>query len=94
MTEFAMQECKAKGLAWTKFEKDGTVQGGISKFITEEVKQELITKYNVENEDAIFFIADEKLEKTQKIDFLIQPRNNLQNNPTTMQTLTYPHFSH
>ena len=38
MTEFAVQECEAKGLAWTKFEKDGTVQGGIAKFINEEAK--------------------------------------------------------
>ena len=30
MTEFAVEECEAKGLAWTKFEQDGNVQGGIS----------------------------------------------------------------
>ena len=43
MTEFAVQECEAKGLAWTKFEQDGTVQGGIAKFVSEEVKAKLLT---------------------------------------------------
>ena len=41
MAEFAVNECEAKGLAWTKFEKDGTVQGGIAKFINEDAKEKL-----------------------------------------------------
>ena len=72
MTEFAVEECEAKGLAWSKLEKSGEFAGGIAKFITEEVKQELASKYNVETGDAVFFIADEKLEKTQKIAGLVR----------------------
>ena len=46
MTEFATSdEVGAKGLAWTKFEKDGTVQGGIAKFITEEAKTKLENEF-------------------------------------------------
>ena len=71
MTEFAVEECGAKGLAWTKFEKDGTIAGGISKFITEEAKNELEKEYNVKPGDSIFFIAD-KLETAQKIAGLVR----------------------
>ena len=72
MTEFATSdEVGAKGLAWTKFEKDGTVSGGIAKFITEKIKEELISKYNVKLGDSIFFIADE-LHLAQKIAGLVR----------------------
>ena len=71
MTEFAVEECEAKGLAWTKFEKDGTIAGGISKFVTEEAKNELEKEYNVKSGDSIFFIAD-KLETAQKIAGLVR----------------------
>ena len=71
MTEFAIQECEAKGLAWTKFEKDGSIQGGISKFITEEMKEKLQKEYGVEENSALFFIAD-KFEKAQKIAGLVR----------------------
>ena len=72
MTEFAVQECEAKGLAWSKLEESGEFTGGIAKFITEEVKQELLEKFDVKIGDAVFFIADEKLEKTQKIAGLVR----------------------
>ena len=72
MTEFAVQECEAKGLAWSKLEETGEFTGGIAKFITEEVKQELLEKFDVKTGDAVFFIADEKLEKTQKIAGLVR----------------------
>ena len=71
MTEFAVQECEAKGLAWTKFEQDGTVQGGISKFITEEAKTKLENEFGVKAGDSIFFIADE-FHKAQKIAGLVR----------------------
>lgn len=72
MTEFATtDEVGAKGLAWTKFEKDGTVQGGIAKFITEEAKEKLENEYGVKAEDSIFFIADE-FHKAQKIAGLVR----------------------
>ena len=71
MTDFAVQECEAKGLAWTKFEKDGTIQGGIAKFITEEMKEKLKAEYGVKENSALFFIADE-FKKTQKIAGLVR----------------------
>ena len=72
MTEFATtDEVGAKGLAWTKFEKDGTVQGGIAKFITDEAKAKLENEYGVKTGDSIFFIADE-FHKAQKIAGLVR----------------------
>ena len=72
MTEFATtDEVGAKGLAWTKFEKDGTVQGGIAKFITEEAKEKLENEFGVKAGDSIFFIADE-FHKAQKIAGLVR----------------------
>ena len=72
MTEFATtDEVGAKGLAWTKFEKDGTIQGGIAKFITEEAKSKLEKDYGVKAGDSIFFIADE-FHKAQKIAGLVR----------------------
>ena len=71
MAEFAVTECEAKGLAWTKFEKDGTVQGGIAKFITEEAKAILENEFGVKAGDSLFFIADE-FSKAQKIAGLVR----------------------
>ena len=72
MTEFAVSdEVGAKGLAWTKFEKDGTISGGIAKFITDEIKSKLEKEYNVKQGDSIFFIADE-FRKAQKIAGLVR----------------------
>ena len=72
MTEFAItEEVGAKGLAWTKFEKDGTIQGGIAKFITDEAKAKLKNEFGVKAGDSIFFIADE-FHKAQKIAGLVR----------------------
>ena len=72
MAEFATtDEVGAKGLAWTKFEKNGTIQGGIAKFITEEAKTKLEKDYGVKAGDSIFFIADE-FHKAQKIAGLVR----------------------
>ena len=72
MGEFATtEEVGAKGLAWTKIEKDGSVTGGIAKFITEEMKEKLEKDFDAENGSAIFFIADE-LPKAQKIAGLVR----------------------
>ena len=60
-----------KGLAWTKFEIDGTVQGGIAKFITEENKKALEENFGVKSGDSIFFIADE-FHTAQKIAGLVR----------------------
>ncbi len=71
MGEFAVSsEVGAKGLAWTKFEQDGSITGGISKFITEDMKKSL-EKIGAENGSAIFFIADE-FAKAQKIAGLVR----------------------
>ena len=72
MTDFATtEEVGAKGLAWTKIENDGTVQGGIAKFITDEAKAKLENEYGVKAGDSIFFIADE-FHKAQKIAGLVR----------------------
>ena len=59
MTEFAVQEAGAKGLAWVKFDEANTPVGGIAKFIDEETKTKLQEKLVAKKEDSIFFIADE-----------------------------------
>ena len=66
MSEYAVNELEAKGLAWVKVDESEELTGGISKFITPENKAELFKIAEVSKEDAIFFIADE-LEKAQKI---------------------------
>ena len=71
MTEFAVEECEAKGLAWTKFEQDGNAQGGIAKFITDETKAKLENEFGAKAGDSIFFIADE-LHNAQKISGLVR----------------------
>ena len=72
MGEFATSdEVGAKGLAWTKFEQDGTVQGGIAKFITDDIKEKLEKDFSVDKNSAIFFIADE-FKKAQKIAGLVR----------------------
>ena len=71
MSEFAVEEAGAKGLAWAKHEESGEVTGGISKFITEDIKNELVNKFNFDKNSSIFFIADE-FEKAQKIAGLVR----------------------
>lgn len=72
MGEFATaEEVGAKGLAWTKFEESGEVTGGIAKFITQEIKEQLENKFDVQKDSAIFFIADE-FTKAQKIAGLVR----------------------
>ena len=65
MSEYAINELDAKGLAWVKFEAENEVTGGIAKFITEEVKLGL-EQIGAKPNTAIFFIADE-FKKAQKI---------------------------
>ena len=71
MTEFAVEECGAKGLAWTKIDNEGVAQGGIAKFITEEIKERLEKEFGATKNSALFFIADE-LKIAQKISGLIR----------------------
>ncbi len=67
MTEFAVNEAGAKGLAWVKVDAENNLTGGISKFVTDEIKTEIGAKAG----DSIFFIADE-LSKAQKIAGLVR----------------------
>ena len=72
MGEFATtDEVGAKGLAWTKLDNEGNVQGGIAKFITDEIKDKLEKDFGLEKNASIFFIADE-FEKAQKIAGLVR----------------------
>ncbi len=47
-----------KGLAWTKVSRDGSLEGGISKFINAGEKNSLLTKTGGKPGDIIFFQAD------------------------------------
>ncbi|MCX4303468.1 MAG: aspartate--tRNA ligase [Clostridia bacterium] len=60
MTEFAIDECKAKGLAWLKVNEDRTLQGPIAKLIPDEAREELLTQTDTKAGDSIFFIAEHK----------------------------------
>lgn len=72
MGEFAMSnDVGAKGLAWAKIDENGEVTGGISKFITPEIKKQLQEKYDAKDNCAMFFIADEFV-KAQKIAGLVR----------------------
>ena len=70
MTDFAKEEAGADGLGWVKLTDEGPI-GGIAKFVTEEVKSGL-EKLGAKIGDSIFFVADEKLEKVQKIAGLVR----------------------
>lgn len=71
MTDFAVEEANAKGLAWVKFDEQSNLQGGIAKFITDDIKEKLQNEYGVKANDSIFFIADE-FTKAQKIAGLVR----------------------
>ena len=57
-TEF-VKKYDAKGLAWMKM-VDGKLDGGISKFFSDDLQNELIISENVKDDDIIFIIGDEK----------------------------------
>ena len=72
MTEFATsEEVGAKGLAWTKITPERQVEGGIAKFITDEIKEKLINEYGAKENSSLFFVADE-FSKAQKIAGLVR----------------------
>ncbi|MBQ6991504.1 MAG: aspartate--tRNA ligase [Clostridia bacterium] len=58
MTDYAINELKAKGLAWLRILDDRSFQGPIAKFITEEAKEEMLKRTNSKEGDAIFFVAE------------------------------------
>ncbi len=72
MAEYATSdEVGAKGLAWTKYEETGEITGGIAKFITEEIKEQLENEYGMKKNSSVFFIADE-FKTAQKIAGLVR----------------------
>lgn len=58
MTDYAIKDCKAKGLAWLRVLEDNTLQGPIAKFIEDAEREELLARTNCKPGDAIFFIAE------------------------------------
>ena len=66
MTEFAVEETGAKGLAWVKVDSQNVLSGGISKFINEDVQSALKEKIGMKENTAVFFMADE-FKTVQKI---------------------------
>jgi len=57
LTGYLIQYFNAKGLAWMKC-VDGKLEGGISKFIPEEIQTEMISDFNIENDHIIFMVGD------------------------------------
>ena len=70
MTEYAVEEAGAKGLAWVKLTEEGPT-GGIAKFVTEQIKKDLENELGTKVGDSIFFVADE-FAKAQKIAGLVR----------------------
>ena len=58
MTNFAINKCKAKGLAWLKVAEDRSLQGPIAKLIPDDSREELLNQTNTNPGDSIFFIAE------------------------------------
>ena len=71
MGEFAVEECGAKGLAWTKLNAEGELEGGIAKFIKPEIVENLKENYGLKENASMFFIADE-FKTAQKIAGLVR----------------------
>ena len=57
-TEF-VKKCNAKGLAWMKA-KEGKLDGGISKFLSDKLQKELILSTKINDDDIIFIIGDKE----------------------------------
>lgn len=58
MTEFAINDCHAKGLAWLKVGEDKSLQGPIAKLIPDASREELLSQTDTKPGDSIFFIAE------------------------------------
>ena len=60
MTDFAISECKAKGLAWLKVGEDLSLQGPIAKLIPDDARLAMLEQTGTKAGDSIFFIAEHK----------------------------------
>ena len=58
MTDYAIKELKAKGLAWLRILEDESFQGPIAKFIPDEARKEMLKRTNSKPGDCLFFIAE------------------------------------
>ena len=58
MTDYAIKDLKAKGLAWLRIMDDLTLQGPIAKFIPEKAKLEMLKRTDSKEGDCLFFIAE------------------------------------
>ena len=59
LTDF-LKSREAKGLAYFVVGENNELSGGVSKFVTEEEKAQLLALTSFENGDTLFFVADEK----------------------------------
>ena len=58
MTNYAIDDLKAKGLAWLRIMDDRTLQGPIAKFIPDFAKDEMLKRTSSKPGDCLFFIAE------------------------------------
>ena len=58
MTDYAIKDLKAKGLAWLRVLEDRSFQGPIAKFIPDEAREEMLKRTNSKPGDCLFFIAE------------------------------------
>ena len=58
MTDYAIKDLKAKGLAWLRILDDGSFQGPIAKFILDDARDEMCRRTNSKPGDCLFFIAE------------------------------------
>ena len=59
LTDYLKTYFKAKGLAWMKF-NDGKLDGGISKFFPDSVKDKIIKNFSIKDNSIIFIVGDSK----------------------------------
>ncbi len=58
MTDYAIKDLKAKGLAWLRVLDDRSFQGPIAKFIPDDAREALLERTNSKEGDCLFFIAE------------------------------------
>lgn len=58
MTDYAIKDLKAKGLAWLRIMDDLTLQGPIAKFIPEKAKLEMLKRTDSKEGDCLFLLQN------------------------------------
>ena len=58
MTDYAIKDLKAKGLAWLRIMEDESFQGPIAKLIPDDARIEMLKRTNSKPGDCLFFIAE------------------------------------